>query len=78
MKKLLPFLVLFISLLAVNVNGQDTLYLKNHKMFDVKILKSTNKSIDYRFSDYPGILDMQEVCFYFLSIILSSPRLTCK
>jgi hypothetical protein len=54
MKKLLPFLVLFISLLAVNVNGQDTLYLKNHKIFNVKILKNAKKAIDYRFSDYPN------------------------
>ncbi len=53
MKKSLLFLALFVGLIVVNVNAQDTLYLKNHKPLKVKILKNTSKMISYRFSDYP-------------------------
>ena len=54
MKKSLLILVLLVGFLAVNVKAQDTLYLKNHKQFDVKVLKNSRKSIEYRFSDYPN------------------------
>ncbi len=53
MKKSLLFIALFIGFLTITVKGQDTLILKNHKQFNVKILKNSQKSIDYRFSDYP-------------------------
>jgi len=53
MKKPLLILVLLVGFLTVNVKAQDTLYLKNHKRLDVKILKKSRKSIEYRFSDYP-------------------------
>ncbi len=53
MKKSLLFLVLFAGLITVNVCAQDSLYLKNHKRLNVKILKNTRKTVDYRFSDYP-------------------------
>jgi len=53
MKKSLLLLTLFVGLIAFNVKGQDTLYLKNNKQFNVKILKSTSKVINYRFSNYP-------------------------
>jgi len=54
MKKSLLFIALFIGFLTVTVNGQDTLFLKNHKKFNVKILKNSRKSVEYRFSDYPN------------------------
>ncbi|VAW26169.1 hypothetical protein MNBD_BACTEROID07-1837 [hydrothermal vent metagenome] len=53
MKKSLLLFALFVGFLTVTVKAQDTLYLKSHKQFDVKILKNTKKAVDYRFSDYP-------------------------
>ncbi len=54
MKKSLLLIALFIGFLTITVKGQDTLILKNHKQFNVKVLKNSRKSIEYRFSDYPN------------------------
>jgi hypothetical protein len=53
MKKSLFFIILFVGFLAITVKGQDTLYLKKHKQINVKVLKKSSKSVEYRFSDYP-------------------------
>ena len=53
MKKSVLLWALIMGLLGVNAQAQDTLYLKNHKHYQVKILKNSKKAISYRFSDYP-------------------------
>jgi hypothetical protein len=54
MKKSSLLLILFIGLVTFSTKAQDTLYLKNHQRYNVKILKNSAKAIDYRFTNYLG------------------------